>query len=265
MGRVFASADWHGNDLGFKVLDFLKPDDTLYFLGDAIDRGLHGFELLEKLLADPRVKMINGNHERMMCDALKKFLVYHEGKYMNMSDFLWATHWFNNGGYETWINGLCDKTRDEICDIINKLDKQYCCMIYASPAGHEVILEHAGHTPTDMPHRSHDPYWDREHFYDKWDEHNFKNTYLIHGHTPVQYLRFEYGYDGQPKATKEDLRCKGLWREGLYKYAWYKPEVIRYCDGHKFDIDLCTIVSDRIALLDLDTFEEIYFDTGDCD
>ena len=39
-----------------------------------------------------------------------------------------------------------------------------------------------------------------------------------------------------------------------------KPEVIRYCDGHKFDIDMCTIASERIALIDLDTFEIKYFD-----
>ena len=40
-----------------------------------------------------------------------------------------------------------------------------------------------------------------------------------------------------------------------------KPEIIRYCSGHKFDVDMCTIASDRISLLDLDTFEVIYFDT----
>ena len=40
----------------------------------------------------------------------------------------------------------------------------------------------------------------------------------------------------------------------------WKPTIVRYCDGHKFDIDMGTIASDRIALLDLDTFEEYYFD-----
>ena len=39
-----------------------------------------------------------------------------------------------------------------------------------------------------------------------------------------------------------------------------KPKIIRYCSGHKFDIDMCTISTNRVMLLDLDTFEEIYFD-----
>ena len=39
----------------------------------------------------------------------------------------------------------------------------------------------------------------------------------------------------------------------------YIPDVLFYCNGHKIDIDLCTIVSNRIALLDLDTFEVKYF------
>ena len=41
--------------------------------------------------------------------------------------------------------------------------------VYHSPLGHHVILEHAGYTPFDMPHRNHYPLWDREHFYDEWD------------------------------------------------------------------------------------------------
>ena len=83
--------------------------------------------------------------------------------------------------------------------------------------------------------------------------------YLVHGHTPVQYLKFDYGYNGQEPLSKEDLKFKRTWDLN----AIYKPEVIRYCDGHKFDIDMCTIVSGRIALLDLDTFEVIYFDEGE--
>ena len=126
-------------------------------------------------------------------------------------------------------------------------------------------MEHAGYTPFDVPHRSHDPLWDREHFYDKWDT-GFErdgldpeNTYLVHGHTPVQYLRLMYGYNGMEPFTENEIKHKRDWYwDGNEKVII--PEVIRYTDGHKFDIDCCTIVSGRIALLDLDTFEVIYFD-----
>ena len=40
----------------------------------------------------------------------------------------------------------------------------------------------------------------------------------------------------------------------------YSDNEIRfYCDGHKIDIDIGCFASKQIALLDLDTFEPIYF------
>jgi hypothetical protein len=83
--------------------------------------------------------------------------------------------------------------------------------------------------------------------------------YLVHGHTPVQFLKYEFGYKGQPPKTKEDIKAAHDWLYGDDTLC-PKPTIIRYCDGHKFCIDMCTAVSNRIALLDLDTFEEIYFD-----
>ena len=59
--------------------------------------------------------------------------------------------------------------------------------------------------------------------------------------------------------TKEEFADKNAWMCGDF-LSCNKPNIIRYCDGHKFDIDMCTVVSGRIALLDLDTFEEIYID-----
>jgi len=103
--------------------------------------------------------------------------------------------------------------------------------------------------------------WDRRHFKDDWPkETEFKKTIILHGHTPVQYLKFEYDYKGkkEDEITKEELEIKRQWYEnGIIEW---KPTIVRYCDGHKFDIDMGTIASKRIALLDLDTFHEFYFD-----
>jgi hypothetical protein len=63
--------------------------------------------------------------------------------------------------------------------------------------------------------------------------------------------------DFSAKQTKKDLLIGRMWDSS--EIDW-KPEVIRYCDGHKFCIDMCTVASDRVALLDLDTFEVKYFD-----
>lgn len=254
---VYASSDWHGcAEPAIKLLNYLKPDDTLYFLGDAIDRGDQGVELLEILLKDPRVKMINGNHEMMMINALKEYLkeLYEE----DALDTLYDDIWFYNGGSHTWENGLRQKNRVEIKYLINTLFRFPNHFKYTSPAGHTVILEHAGYTPTDRPFRSHDPYWDREHFLDDWGGPD--NTYLVHGHTPVQYLKFSYRYKDALPLTKEEKKQKDEWLySNKIEFDW-KPTTLRYCDNHKFDIDMCTIISGRVALLNLDTFETIYFD-----
>lgn len=255
MGRKFCSSDWHGClNPALKLLDYLEPNDTLYFLGDVIDRGDHGAALLNILLSDPRVKMINGNHEMMMIETLSKALKTDIRDEDIFYDILYSSLWFQNGGIYTWENNLENKTRAELKEIVNKLSNLKSNIVYKSPNGHTVFMEHAGHTITDTPYYTHDPYWDRSHFNDNWGGKD--NEYIIHGHTPVQYLKFSYGYKDQPPLTKE---------EQLIKYDWYKseinydPEVIQYCDGHKFDIDLCTIVSDKVALIDLDTFEIKYF------
>ena len=254
MGKVYVSADWHGcADPALKVLEFLKPDDRLYYLGDAADRGEEGVHLMTLLLQDPRVTYIKGNHEDLMKQALPDLIEGH--------DSYEALLWFSNGGRKTWskMEFMSDESKMWYVDKIKTMPLR---AVYRSPLGHEVILEHAGYSPFVMPMYRHDPLWDREHFYDEvWDggfrrdERDPETTYLVHGHTPVQYLQFEYGYGGQE--DKKELLIGSTWDSPEVKY---KPDVLRYCDNHKFDVDLCTIVSGRIALLDLDTFEVIYFD-----
>ena len=48
----------------------LQPEDTLYVLGDVIDRFPDGIEILQELMAMPNVKMLLGNHEYMMLMAI---------------------------------------------------------------------------------------------------------------------------------------------------------------------------------------------------
>ena len=48
-----------------------SADDTLYILGDVIDRGTDGIPLLREIMAAPNMVMLLGNHEYMMLDYLK--------------------------------------------------------------------------------------------------------------------------------------------------------------------------------------------------
>lgn len=259
-GKVYAASDFHGcADPALKILDYLGPDDILIYLGDAIDRGPESKKVLDTLLSDSRVIFLKGNHEDMMANAIPQYI---DGYHISFN-------WMMNGGNETFKEFEClsDQT---LMEYVGKIKHMPTKVTYFSSKGNRVILEHAGYTPFDALHRSHDPLWDRYHFYDKWDggweyEHKFEieNTYLVHGHTPVQYLKFRYGYNGMPeKMTEKDFIAKRQFLENIILDGEeiIQPEIIRYCDGHKFDVDMCTVASGRIALLDLDTFETIYFD-----
>ena len=249
MGKVYAT----------KVIEYLQPDDKLYFLGDAIDRGPDGIKIMNKLLTDPRVVYLKGNHEEIMAkaipDAIERGIIHYYGM-----------HWMQNGGWTTW--GTMEHMSDDSkMWYVNKIHQMPTEVIYESPMGHSVILEHAGYSPFVVPTRIHKPLWDRDHFYDAWfGGYDYKGldpkkTFLVHGHTPIQYLEYDYGYKGQTTIKdKEFFKARAAFLHGKNEEFCPKPEVIRYCDGHKFDIDMCTAASDRIALLDLDTFEVKYFD-----
>lgn len=248
MGKVYCTSDTHGVYAPFKkMMDSLGPDDKLYYLGDATDRGKDGIKIFQALVNDPRVTYLRGNHDEMMARGIYAIYSNHDNPAV-------ISHWFQNGGSIT-ADAFTDMDEADIWEIRNKILNMPTEARYESPEGHTVILEHAGYSVLAIPRRSHDPLWDRSHFFDPWE--GPKNMYLVHGHTPVQYLKFEYGYDGREAFTKEDMKYKKSWyKEGTD----YKPEVIRYCSGHKFDIDMCTVASNRVALLDLDTFEIKYFD-----
>ena len=65
----YVLSDIHGNEERFRSvlrkID-LKEDDTLYVLGDVIDRGEEGVHLLRWMAEQPNVQLILGNHEAML-------------------------------------------------------------------------------------------------------------------------------------------------------------------------------------------------------
>lgn len=264
MGRIFASTDWHGNWAASKqLLDFLAKDDKLFYLGDCTDRGKYGIKLLKTLMDDPRIIYIKGNHDEFLECAIEKELWDTDFKYIphmnrtKLYDFD-INGWTAIQGGNSTFEELYKETKEVWKEILKYIQEMPFSKIITTEQGN-IILEHAGYTPG-VVSKWHDPLWDRSHIYQKWG--TSANVYMIHGHTPVQYLKFDsIGYYGREPLTKEDKKYK---KEFLYDEPTdYKPTILRYCEGRKFDLDMCTICSNRVALLDLNTFEEYYFDGKD--
>ena len=63
----------HGRlDLYEKIKEYIKPEDNVFFLGDAIDRGPHGVEIMLDILKQSNWIYLKGNHEDMMYAGLAK-------------------------------------------------------------------------------------------------------------------------------------------------------------------------------------------------
>lgn len=113
---IYAVSDLHGcYDRYRQLLDKLdlEEQDTLYVLGDALDRGPEGFQILSDMASRPQVVGPLGNHEAMALDALPGLLGSLENSRASMSrsDRANASLWFSNGGdplcgtFSGWTRG----------------------------------------------------------------------------------------------------------------------------------------------------------------
>lgn len=224
----YCCADLHGNyTIWNKIKSTLTEDDTLYILGDVIDRGAGGIQILKEIMADSRMRMLKGNHEDMMYWACSGDDPEHLEQ--DIED------WFKNGGGVTAeaYNQLAPEEQDEILAFINYLPSLY---VYQNAHHEKFYLTHAGFTPpVDIsPDAAWKLYWGREHLDDPYKEEQWLDdlTYVVHGHTPVQL------------------------QNSFYMGA---PRVYPYCNGRKINLDLGTPWTETAALFNLDDWSVKYF------
>ena len=61
---TFAFSDLHAQyDLWKQIKEYIKPEDTIYCLGDCVDRGDVGLEILNEVMETPNIILLRGNHE----------------------------------------------------------------------------------------------------------------------------------------------------------------------------------------------------------
>ena len=159
---VYACSDLHGRlDLYKQIKAFLNPEDTVYFLGDAGDRGPDSWELIKTIYSDDQFVYLMGNHEEMLVEAMKDWLDYfHCG--LAWQDLI------NNGGaqtFEDWRN-IPNESNQRIW--MRNLKQLLKVKTYVNKDNIKVILSHAGFTPGTTAEVN--LLWDREHYDDEWDE-----------------------------------------------------------------------------------------------
>lgn len=251
MGRTFALADLHGQRaLWNQIRDYLRPDDRLFFLGDAIDRGPDGYAIMKELLLDSRVTYLMGNHEFMMMEALREIRKY-GGEWVGEKLELWT--W--NGAYSTLEAWEAAGSMYDWIRIIDKEMPEY--VEYTNTKGQIVGLSHAGFTPGARKLWRYDAVWDRDHLTAAIpEEYQDGHFMVVHGHTPVPHLLMKFDELNQAAAwCRESGKSAPTWKFREDKGAVF------YGEGFiKVDIDCGCFATGHTVLLNLDTWETVGFD-----
>lgn len=142
MGYTYVISDIHGQLSYFEAIlnrIDLRSDDRLYVLGDVIDRGTQGIEILRRIMNMPNAEMLLGNHEFMMLNALGE---PYDDINRNISEC--SRLWYRNGGGVTHMKWLC-LSEHEQNDIIGYL-KSLPLNIDTEVCGKQYRLVHAADT-----------------------------------------------------------------------------------------------------------------------
>lgn len=106
---TYVISDIHGHyDMFIGLLDKIefKDTDTLYVLGDVLDRGQHPIKVLKKLMEMPNAICLIGNHELMALDCLEFLMneITEESiKDLNEENMNNLLTWIQNGGDTTYL------------------------------------------------------------------------------------------------------------------------------------------------------------------
>lgn len=236
---TYCCSDLHGfKSIYDKINAFIKPEDEVIFLGDAADRGPHGWEIIKDLVHNKQWIWVRGNHDEMLAESII-------GDPYNV-----RLHMMNGGKptreamqVDTENPALGFSYIEGIANYIMALPTGLEC---ENDKGEKIYLCHSGAVTKDP----YDRIWDRSHYMHGIRE-DEPFDWVIHGHTPAIYLL-------------DDVNdMAGLFEDRdtfLAKYPDVDENHAYIYQGHKVDLDHCTVLSHKTVLLNLDTFEDYVFE-----
>jgi len=223
---IYAISDLHGcYDKFTKMLDKIAfgDNDTLYILGDIVDRGPDGIKILQYIMDKKNVIAIMGNHDYL---ALKMFKSIISSHIVSTEEFAYDyCVWMFDGGkptYDAFIN-LSENEQKAIVRFIGGFATQK----EIEAGGKKFLLSHSvlpkdkmlnGQTPNFNNYSACFPEYDKKYFEDK---------YIVTGHVPTGFI-------------DENYRGK-IWRK-----------------NNHIAIDCGAVFGNNLGCICLDSLEEFY-------
>ena len=235
---VYVTADLHG--LHPQALQRLLAQadfsdaDVLFILGDVIDRGEYGAQLLLWLTQQPNIYLILGNHEAQLLSCSFLFDQVNDTSLdaMTVQNLGLVENWLANGGGPT-LKGFRKLLRDDpelMAGILEYLqDAPFFEQVEAG--GREYILVHSGLGEHFDPRRSLRDYSPEELLFSRpsADTVYFPDKTTVFGHTPTFFYAPQQA--GKPLYT-------GTWINiDVGVHAGHAPLLLRLDDLKEFYLD----------------------------
>ena len=120
---IYVMSDIHGNLRRFRSVMGqigLRPEDTLYVLGDVMDRYPDGPAILLELMRTPNARLLLGNHDYMMLCVMDAETIRGLPR---AERFKARARWYRNGGAvtEAALNALDAEERQALLDCVRGL------------------------------------------------------------------------------------------------------------------------------------------------
>ncbi len=194
---IYVMSDIHGcKEEYFKALEMinLTEYDTLYVLGDVVDRGPYGIEILQDMMMRANVIPLIGNHDYMALMLLKKLTVQiteeNAANHLSVDDMNGYLNWISDGG-DTTVEAFRKLNSEAQEDVLEYLE-EFSLYEEVEAGDKEFILVHAGLNPL-VPGKDLDDYELHEMIFEAPDYSKvyFDDKFLVTGHKPTLYLEGE--------------------------------------------------------------------------
>lgn len=190
---TYVISDIHGEyDRFLELLDKIKPgeEDTLYILGDVLDRGPHPIRTLLLLMEMPNAVCLAGNHELMALECLEFLMREITDISIGELDEKMLGNlvtWQYNGS-RTTIEEFRALSREMQRSVIDFL-KEFSIYEELTVNGKDYLLVHGG-LGNYRPEKDIEDYSLKELIWDRadYDISYFEDVYVVTGHTPTQEI-----------------------------------------------------------------------------
>lgn len=185
---IYCMSDIHGNYESYltilRMID-LRDSDTLYILGDVIDRGYGGMNILLNMMEKTNIIPLLGNHDDLALRCLDALYRKPERTLQDMDDI---DLWLRLGGTPT-LQEFRRLSGNEQAAVIDYL-KTFTLYKELTVGDNAFVLVHTG--PSDFSPEKPLSSYDRDNLLwakTDYEEVYYPDKYLVTGHTPTRSIR----------------------------------------------------------------------------